>query len=143
MGGGAGRGLDFGATYGSGQLPISFTVEYTKIHPGKVLVSNNQKPKYRRDEFIAKAIEPETKELINQLYRETAARGDGGTAYAIYLELTTGELVGGRSHIQKGQQRIRQIEKLLKKNPNHPDKELLLRLKKELEDALGGSYDQH
>lgn len=27
MGGGAGRGLDFGATYGSGQLPLNYQIE--------------------------------------------------------------------------------------------------------------------
>lgn len=34
MGGGGGRWLDFGATYGSGKLPIRFAVEFDSEEDG-------------------------------------------------------------------------------------------------------------
>ena len=63
--------------------------------------------------------------------------GDGGTADAIRAELASGEPVGGRSHVRKGRERLRQIERILRKSPNHPDRELLERLANDLRDALG------
>ena len=47
--------------------------------------------------------------------------------------------MGGRDHIQKGRERLRQIEKILKQNPNHPDRQLLEKLKADLRSALGDS----
>lgn len=44
MGGGAGRGLDFGATYGSGKLPLEFNVkeatQHREIFPGRTTILN-------------------------------------------------------------------------------------------------------
>ena len=80
----------------------------------------------------------DTKKLIGELYRDNATIGDGGTADAVRHELKTGINVGGKSHIIKAQQRIKQINNILKRNPNHIDKELLIDLKNNLEDALKG-----
>lgn len=77
--------------------------------------------------------------LIGELYREGASVGDGGTADAIREELASGEEVGGKSHIRKGRERLRQIERILKRNPDHPDRYLLEELRDELRNALEGN----
>lgn len=74
-----------------------------------------------------------------ELYRPGSSVGDGGTADAIRHEVATGELVGDRSHIRKGRERLRQIERMLSRNPNHPDRRLLERLAEDLMSALGGT----
>ena len=76
--------------------------------------------------------------LVDELYRDGASVGDGGTADAIRKQLSTGELVGNRDHLIKGKERLRQIEKILSKNPNHPDREILEFLADDLKNALGG-----
>jgi filamentous hemagglutinin len=63
----------------------------------------------------------------------------GGTADAIREELATGNPTGGRSHIQKGKERLRQIERMLEKYPEHADRALLERLRDDLQDALEGN----
>lgn len=49
------------------------------------------------------------------MYRPKAKTGDGGLSDAIRHELKTGELVGGKSHIQKGMERLKNLENILKK----------------------------
>ena len=80
----------------------------------------------------------DTKKLIGELYRDNATIGDGGTADAVRHELKTGVNVGGKSHIIKAKQRVQQINNILKRNPNHIDKEILIGLRDNLEDALKG-----
>lgn len=55
------------------------------------------------------------KNCINEMYRQGAEIGDGGLADAIRHELTTGELVGGKSHIQKGIERVKNLENIIAK----------------------------
>jgi hypothetical protein len=88
--------------------------------------------------LLNKAKSDDTKKLIGELYRDNATIGDGGTADAVRHEIKDGVKVGGKSHIIKAQQRIKQINNMLKRNPNHSDKELLIDLKNNLEDALKG-----
>ena len=90
-----------------------------------------------RKRLLADASTDVVKNIVKELYRPNAAVGDGGTADAIRKQIATGELIGERNHIRKGRERVRQIEKVLSKNPNHPDKELLERLRNDLIDALG------
>jgi hypothetical protein len=85
---------------------------------------------------MAQATTSEAKSIVDQLYREGATVGDGGTADAIRHELASGKPTGGRSHIKKGKERLRQIERILRRNPNHPDRDLLERLADDLRDAL-------
>ena len=92
-----------------------------------------------RDTLMSEATTPEGKEVVNQLYRPGSRVGDGGTADAIREEIATGKPVGDRNHSKKGRQRIKQIERILRKNPNHPDRELFEKLLKDLRDALGGN----
>ena len=90
-----------------------------------------------RKRLLADASTDVVKNIVKELFRPNAAVGDGGTADAIRKQIATGELIGERNHIRKGRERVRQIEKVLSKNPNHPDKELLERLRNDLIDALG------
>lgn len=92
-----------------------------------------------RQQFLEAASTEETRHLVKELYRENATIGDGGTADAIRIQLSTGELVGGKDHTRKGRERLRQIEKLLSRFPNHPDRNLLEQLRDDLKDALGGA----
>lgn len=93
-----------------------------------------------RERLLTDASADVVKKIIKELYRPNAAVGDGGTADAIRKQIKTGELVGGRDHIRKGRERARQIERILSKNPNHPDKDLLKQLRNGLIDALGDAY---
>ena len=92
-----------------------------------------------RERLLDEATTDEAKRVVGELYRPNAETGDGGTADAIREQLRTGELVGGKDHIQKGRERLRQIEKILERSPDHPDRALLERLRDDLEDALGGA----
>ncbi len=73
---------------------------------------------------------------INQLFRE----GDeivGGTAGAVRHELATGTLVGGRSHIRKAKQRIRQLQKIIRQENLSPtDRATATQILDDLQDAL-------
>ena len=92
-----------------------------------------------RERLLDEAATDEARGIVKELYRPNAETGDGGTADAIREQLRTGELVGGKDHIQKGRERLRQIEKILSRNPNHPDRALLEKLRDDLKDALGGA----
>lgn len=85
---------------------------------------------------MAEATTDEARNIVSELYREGAGVGDGGTADAIREELTTDRPVGGRSHVRKGKERLRQIDCILRRNPDHPDRGLLERLADDLRDAL-------
>lgn len=131
-----------------GKCPLFDYIEkkpnYTEEKPDEEIIENKKvfkdvgemSPKGK--ELMNKATQPETKDLIKQLYRRGATIGDGGTADALRHEKETGEKIGGRNHELKAIERANQIKKILKKNPNHPDKELLKGLLDDLEDALKG-----
>lgn len=106
---------------------------------GGTISDGNETAGSQRETLLAQATTPEVERIVDELYREGADVGDGGTADAIREQLQSGELVGGRDHIRKGQERLRQIEKILERNPNHPDRDLLERLRDDLKDALGGA----
>ncbi len=92
----------------------------------------------KRDSLMSEAKTEQTRKIINELYRKNSSIGDGGTADAIRKEKQTNEKVGGKSHIQKGKERLKQIERILDKTPDHPDMKLLQSLRDDLKDALGG-----
>ena len=91
-----------------------------------------------RNRLLSEATTSQVREIVRQVYRQGATVGDGGCADAIREQIRTGTLVGGRDHIRKGRERLRQIEKILSRMPDHPDRELLERLRDDLRDALGG-----
>ncbi|MBQ5542750.1 MAG: hypothetical protein IIU06_06755 [Erysipelotrichales bacterium] len=78
------------------------------------------------------------KNAIIALYRPGAHVGNGSTAAAIKRELITGELVGGRSHLIKGKERMRQLEKMLTKDElSITDKIIAKKIINDLQKAYG------
>lgn len=127
-------GFSSGLFHGTlGSLQLKLQDEVTIVHTN---VSNSQT---RREKLLNRATTNESLRLIEELYRTGAAVGKGGTADAIREEISNGNEVGGKSHIRKGQERLRQIARILKRNPNHPDRVLLKELYDELQDALEGN----
>ncbi len=75
---------------------------------------------------------------IEQLFR-AGDKLPGGTAGAIREELRTGELVGGRSHLLKGQQRARQLQRILQQEElSAADRTTAQRVLTDLQNALRG-----
>jgi hypothetical protein len=75
------------------------------------------KAQYRRDMERPHAEDPELRGMLEKFHRPEAKVGSGSTAASLRHELTTGELVGGVSHIQKTENSIRALTKWLDKNP--------------------------
>jgi len=90
----------------------------------------------KREELLNTAISKEVKEIVNQLYRPGAIIGDGGTADALRMEIKFGIKINDKTHLQKAQERINQINKILNKYPTHPDRDLLITLRDDLIDAV-------
>ena len=126
--GGFSSGL-FSGTSGSPQLSLSGGGGDSTIQSASTTGSGTQ-----REALLNEATTDEARGIVKELYRE-----GGGTADAIREELATGNPVGGRSHIQKGRERLRQIERILQRNPDHPDRTLLERLRDDLRNALEGN----
>lgn len=79
------------------------------------------------------------KNAISEIYRPGATIGDGGLADAVCHEVSTGELVGGKSHIQKAMERITNLENIVDKQPlNQTDLAIATKLLNDLKSALGG-----
>ncbi|TYV52921.1 hypothetical protein [Listeria monocytogenes] len=93
-----------------------------------------------RDNLLGKVENPKLENAINEIYRPGATTGDGGLADAVRHELKTGELVGGKSHIQKATERVTNLENIInKQNLNSDDLKIAKDLLKDLKDALGGN----
>ncbi|MDQ3960325.1 MAG: hypothetical protein M3255_08645, partial [Pseudomonadota bacterium] len=90
----------------------------------------------QRDNLLKNVENKKLENIIKDLYREKAKVGSGSTADAIRHELQTGDLVGGRSHIRKGQDALRGIEKLLGQGLSAGDKQKAGFLANDLRDAL-------
>lgn len=89
--------------------------------------------------LLKKASSEKVKNVIKELYRAGATIGDGGTASAIRYEIKTGNLVGGKSHIQKGKERLKNLENIIKRNDlPKKDKKIVEKLYRDLKKALGG-----
>ena len=101
-------------------------------------IFNERKSATARENLLSASKTEQVKRIVGELYREGSRIGNGGTADAIRSEKRTGEKVGGKSHLQKGEERLRQIEKILKEFPDHPDRGILEFLRKDLQDALKG-----
>ena len=91
------------------------------------------------EKLLKKVTNPKLSNTIKEMYRPGAKIGDGGLADIIKYELKTGTLVGGKSHIIKGQERIRNLERILREQSlTNQEREIALKLIKELKNALGG-----
>jgi RHS repeat-associated protein len=96
----------------------------------------------QRDNLLKNVENKKLENIIKDLYREKAKVGSGSTADAIRHELQTGDLVGGRSHIQKGQDALRGVEKLLGQGLSAGDKQKAGFLANDLRDALSKAKKQ-
>ena len=75
---------------------------------------------------------------IDQLFRESDAM-PGGTAGAIREELRTGSKIGGKSRRIKGQERVRQLQKILmEEDLSTADRSTAVVILQDLQDALRG-----
>ena len=93
-----------------------------------------------RDKLLNSVQNDKLKNAINEIYRPGGSTGDGGFADAVRHELSTGELVGGKSHIQKALERVTNLENIIKKQPlNSSDLDIANKLLNDLKDALGGN----
>ena len=73
---------------------------------------------------------------LDQLFKQ-ADTVPGGTAAAIRHELKTGELVGGKSHIKKGQDRARELARRMREeNLSIDDRKLVEHILNDLLDSL-------
>lgn len=99
----------------------------------------NTKGSSKREELLNRATNQKLKNAINEMYRPNAKKGDGGLGDAIRYEMKTQNLVGGKSHIQKGIERLKNLENILKKHDlNSTDKAIIRELIKDLKNALEG-----
>jgi len=89
-------------------------------------------------EGVRRATNPRLQRTIDALFQSTDIV-PGGTAGAIRRELRTGELIGGKSHILKGQERVRNLQKILKEeNLSSSDRDIAELLIEDLQAALKG-----
>ena len=89
--------------------------------------------------LLNKVSNSKLKNTIKEMYRPGAKTGDGGLADAIRYENNTGELVGGKSHIQKGTERLRNLERIVNRETlTKQERKIVEDLIKDLKRALGG-----
>lgn len=90
--------------------------------------------------LLNKVSNSKLKNTIKEMYRPGAKIGDGGLADAIRHEVKTGNLVGGKSHIQKGKERLKNLENISKRESlTKQERKIVEDLIKDLKNALGGS----
>lgn len=87
---------------------------------------------------------PKLQNIVDDLYKGTTNPGrigTGTTADALRYELSTGQRVFGRSHLQKAGDSLRGLENWLKANPGAPchDRLVARSLADDLLDALGSA----
>jgi len=109
----------------------------------KAVIKNGQK-RVANEMLSTPAVDSQKlQNLVNSLYNGTANPnrvGNGTTMDAIRHELATGAPVGGKFHLQKGQESIRALENWLKGNPNasYRDRVVAESLLNDLRRAVGG-----
>ncbi len=93
-----------------------------------------------RDELLNSIENSKLKNVADQIYRPGASHGDGGLADAVRYELSTGEYVGGKSHLLKATERVKNLQNVInKQNLNHKDLEIANKLLINLKNALEGN----
>lgn len=93
----------------------------------------------RRESLLRKAGNPKVKNAVSQLYRAGSFIGDGGTASVIKFEKATGIGLGrnGNTHMQKGREMLRYINKILSQETlSASDRKLMRKLAKDLKKAM-------
>ena len=90
--------------------------------------------------LLNKVSNPKLQNTIKEMYRPGAKIGDGGLGDAIRHEIKTGNLVGGKSHIQKGKERLKNLENISKRESlNKQERKIISDLINDLKNALGGN----
>ena len=93
----------------------------------------------KREQLLSQVENSKLKNAINEIYRPGANVGDGGLADAVRHEISTGDLVGGKSHLQKARERVTNLENIIKKQElSNGDLEIANALLNDLKNALGG-----
>jgi len=91
----------------------------------------------QRERLLSSVSNPKLKNAVDQIYRPNATVGDGGLADAIRREKETGEKVGGRSHVQKGKERLKNLENILANEKlNARDTQIINKLINDIKQAL-------
>lgn len=99
----------------------------------------NKKISKKGEKFLRKASDIKLKNIINELYRQGANIGDGGTADAIRYEIKNKTKINNKSHITKGIERLKNLERFMsRKDISKKDRKIAEKLYKDLKDALGG-----
>jgi hypothetical protein len=77
------------------------------------------------------------KNVIDQLYRDDAHKGDGGTAAALRYEKKSGKLLSPRGHQQKAEERMQNLDNIMKHEKLSLEEKVLAQsLYNDLEDAV-------
>jgi len=93
----------------------------------------------KREKLLNAVDNQKLKNAINEIYRPGAKIGDGGLADAIRHELSSGNMVGGKSHIIKGFERIRNLENIINTQTLSPEEiRIATEILNDLQDALKG-----
>ncbi|MBC1794805.1 hypothetical protein [Listeria booriae] len=93
----------------------------------------------KRESLLDSASNEKLKNTISEMYRPGASTGDGGLADAVRHELSTGELVGGKSHLTKALERIKNLENIIRRQDlDADDLKLATELLEDLKNAVGG-----
>lgn len=84
--------------------------------------------------------DPELSDIMDRLYRADADIGSGSTAAAIRHELATGKPTREAWHSKKAEDRIRNLERWLRKNPHatHGDRAAAENVIRDMQNALKG-----
>lgn len=144
-----GKYIKTGFGYGIGTSPqLSLENRLYEIKINDIQLAELLRKKLKTNQIPSKGIEllkqvsnEKLKNVIKELYKPGSSVGDGGTADAIRYEKKTGKLVGGKSHIQKGQERLKNLQRVMKSDLNEVDKKIAKELYDDLNDALGGNKD--
>jgi hypothetical protein len=85
--------------------------------------------------------DPKLSKVMDSLWRDNATVGNGSTAAAVRHELATGQPVHGLFHSQKAADKLRELERWLRNNPEATpgDRAAAENVIKDLKDALAGN----
>ena len=92
----------------------------------------------KRDKLMNSVQNSRLSNAVNEIYRPGATFGDGGLAAAVRHELATGQLIGGKSHIQKASERITNLENIIRTQTLSPSDTIIANeILSDLKNALG------
>jgi len=91
----------------------------------------------QRERLLLSVSNQKLKTAIEQIYRPNATIGDGGLADAILYEKHTGKKIRNCSHLQKGKERLINLENILaNENLNEQDTKIISKLIADIQTAL-------